>query len=139
MNENSAAALHYGIERAYNVNETDSFLIYNMGSTSTKVSAVRYGAYSKPKSKNSKKNVTIGQVEILGQGYDEMLGGDLFDMAIVNMLKIEAEKQLGVDLTNEVRSMARLRVAAENAKRKLSANKDTVVRITSLYMDEDFV
>ena len=34
MNENSAAALYYGIERAYDVNKTDTFIIYNMGGAS---------------------------------------------------------------------------------------------------------
>jgi len=136
INENSAAALHYGIERTYELNETANFIFFNMGSTSTKVSIAQYDAFLKKISK--RKNKTVGQVTVLSQAWDETLGGNAFDMVLVEDLKKAAEEQLNVDLSENYRAMGRLRVAAKKAKKVLSANKDTTVRVTSLYEDEDF-
>merc|ERR1719483_646959 len=136
INENSAAALHYGVERNYDINKTDNLILYNMGSTSTKVSVVKYDAYSKTITK--RKNKTVGQVTVLSQAWDETLGGNSFDMVLVSQLKAAAEEQLKTDLSQNFRAMGRLREAAKKGKFKLSANKETTVRITSLYEDEDF-
>jgi len=136
INENSAAALHYGVERNYDVNKTENLILYNMGSTSTKVSVVKYDAYLKTITK--RKNKTVGQVTVLSQAWDETLGGNAFDMVLVDQLKAAAEEQLKVDLSQNFRAMGRLRESAKKGKFKLSANKETTVRITSLYEDEDF-
>merc|ERR1719471_2529763 len=136
INENSAAALHYGVERNYEVNKTENFVIYNMGSTSTKVSIVKYDAFLKSITK--RKNKTVGQVTVLSQAWDETLGGNAFDMVLVSQLKIAAESDMSTDFTDNFRAMGRLREAAKKAKFKLSANRETTVRITSLYDDMDF-
>jgi len=136
INENSAAALHYGVERNYDINKTENFILYNMGSTSTKVSVVKCDAYLKTITK--RKNKTVGQVTVLSQAWDETLGGNSFDMVLVSQLKAAAEEQLKTDLSQNFRAMGRLREAAKKGKFKLSANKETTVRITSLYEDEDF-
>lgn len=135
MNENSAAALYYGIERVYDVNQTDTFIIYNMGGSSTKVAVVEYGAWTHSITK--RKNKTIGQVHVLSHGWDETLGGNAFDNVIMEKARAVAEEQLGTTLSDKPRAMARLRVAAEKAKRVLSANKQTFLRVTSLWDDKD--
>lgn len=136
INENSAAALHYGVERNYEINKTENFVLYNMGSTSTKVSVVKYDAYLKSITK--RKNKTVGQVTIMSQAWDETLGGNMFDMVLVDQLKEAAEEQMKTDFSENFRAMGRLREAAKKAKFRLSANKETTVRITSLYDDMDF-
>jgi len=136
INENSAAALYYGIERAYDVNKTETFILYNMGGSSTKVSVMEYSAYTKNITK--RKSKTIGQVNVLSHAWDETLGGNAFDAVLVEMTKKTAEEQLGTELGSKERAMARLRKAAEKGKRVLSANKDAVFRITSLWDDQDF-
>eukprot|EP00492_Amphilonche_elongata_P003046 TRINITY_DN335_c0_g2_i1.p1 TRINITY_DN335_c0_g2~~TRINITY_DN335_c0_g2_i1.p1 ORF type:complete len:247 (+),score=59.81 TRINITY_DN335_c0_g2_i1:326-1066(+) len=107
-----------------------------MGSTSTKVSVIKYDAYLKSISK--RKNKTVGQVTIMSQAWDETLGGNAFDMVLVDQLKEHAEKDMNTDFTHNFRAMGRLREAAKKAKFKLSANKEMTVRITSLYDDNDF-
>merc|ERR1711953_649158 len=95
-----------------------------------------YDAFLKSISK--RKNKTVGQVTIMSQAWDETLGGNAFDMVLVNQLKTAAEEQMKTDFTENFRAMGRLREAAKKAKFKLSANRDTTVRITSLYEDTDF-
>jgi len=136
INENSAAALYYGIERHYDVNKTETFILYNMGGVSTKVAVVEYAAYTKNITKRKQK--TFGQVNVLSHAWDETLGGNAFDSVLVEMTKKTAEEQLGTELATKERAMARLRVAAEKGKRVLSANKDASIRITSLWDDQDF-
>jgi hypoxia up-regulated 1 len=136
INENSAAALHYGVERNYEINKTENLILYNMGSTSTKVSVVKYDAYLKSISK--RKNKTVGQVTVMSQAWDETLGGNAFDMVLVSQMKAQAESDMSTDFTDNFRAMGRLREAAKKAKFKLSANRETTVRITSLYEDTDF-
>ena len=68
VHENSAAAVMYGIDRM-DTEEDLNVLIYNMGGRDTEVSVVRYSAVTDAKEK------TYEYVEILGEGYDETLGG----------------------------------------------------------------
>merc|ERR1719204_1357084 len=74
----------------------------------------------------------------MSQAWDETLGGNAFDMVLVSQLKAQAETDMSTDFTDNFRAMGRLREAAKKAKFKLSANRDTTVRITSLYEDTDF-
>jgi len=134
INENSAAALSYGINYDYKINETKKFIFYNMGSTSTKVTVVEYSAFNKTLKR--KKSKAMGMVKVLGSSWDEFLGGNDFDMVIVEELKRVAEEDFNAKLTS--RSMGRLRIAAEKTKRVLNTLREHIVRITSLWEDEDF-
>ena len=79
VHENVAAALMYGIDRM-DTEKDLNVLIYNMGGRDTEVSIVRYSAVT------DAKNKTFEQVEVLGEGYDETLGGKEFDHVIARIL-----------------------------------------------------
>merc|ERR1719320_1338315 len=137
LNENTAAALTYGIEREYNVSKAHNYILFNMGSSSTKASVLRYSAYQ------GKRDRTIGQVEILGVARDEFLGGNNFDGVIVDNL-VEAVgthpeiKKEGIkDIRSEFRVMARLKKAARKAKEVLNTIKEYTVHIEGVYKDFD--
>ena len=79
VHENTAAAVMYGIDRM-DTEKDLHVLIYNMGATDTEVSVVRYSAVT-----DSKTEKTHEQVEILGEAYDQTLGGKAFDDVLVNI------------------------------------------------------
>merc|ERR1719499_2710733 len=136
INENTAVALNYGIEKNYELGKSETLIFYNMGTTSTKVTVARYSSWLRMVSR--KVNKTVGQVEVLSQAWDESLGGSSFDLSITNLLKERAEKEFGREFGENYRVMARLRKEAERVKKVLSANKEARIRITSLVDDEDF-
>jgi len=144
-NENTAAAIQYGIERKYegNGNDTHTALFYNMGSTSTKVTLADYSSWTRKE--RGGRNRTVGQVEVRGIAYDASLGGHAFEARISDWVTNEVNKQLesikGASTTNirtNMRAMAKVRAAAEKAKIVLSANQDTQVFLGSLIDDRDF-
>jgi hypoxia up-regulated 1 len=140
VNENTAAAIQYGIDRKPVANETHRAIFYNMGSTSTKVSLAEFTSYPE----RGKKNKTVGQFEMLSVAYDETLGGQAFEVRIMDHLVTEANKMFHakgnkqMDVRTNQRAMAKLRVAAVKAKAVLSANKDTPIFVSSLANDIDF-
>lgn len=79
VHENSAASVMYGIDRM-DTEKPLNVLIYNMGGRDTEVSVVQYSAVT------DAKNKTFEHVEILGEGYDETLGGMEFDHVLVKIL-----------------------------------------------------
>jgi molecular chaperone DnaK (HSP70) len=110
-----------------------------MGSTSTKVSVAEYTSFPE----RGKKNKTVGQFEILSVAYDETLGGQAFEVRIMDWMITEANRVLASkgdknDVRTNARAMAKLRVAAVKAKAVLSANKETPIFVSSLANDIDF-
>lgn len=81
IEENTAAALHYGIDRVFE--EPKTVLYYNMGAGSVQVSIVTYSSYGV---KEAGKNKTIGQFEVLGKAWDSSLGGFNFDVKLAELL-----------------------------------------------------
>lgn len=140
INQNTAAAVQYGVDRKYNLTDPPhNLVIYNMGSSSTEVSLVSYTSYLHKDKLSKRKNQTVGNVEIRGQAADSSLGGMFFDDRIVKHLQDQwNEKYPKADISNELRPMAKLRKAATNAKIVLSANKDTPINVQSLFNDVDF-
>ncbi|ETO03592.1 heat shock protein [Reticulomyxa filosa] len=120
----------------YHPNISDTYIFYNMGSTSTqKVSKA---------SKHGKPTIAF---EVLGQGWDEILGGSKFDSLIIDILMDKAtallqKKKVDASVVNTLSTnpkiMTRLKQEAQRAKRVLSANKDTVVGVEGLHGDIDF-
>lgn len=142
INENTAAAIQYGIDRKYNVNETHTIMLYNMGSSSTKVSIAEYSGYLK-KERGGKTNKTIGQFEIKSTGGDDSLGGVAFEQRITDYVVEEVNKQLAAkkityDIRKNPKAMAKIRAAAEKAKTVLSANQEAQIFLNSLHEDTDF-
>jgi hypoxia up-regulated 1 len=138
IEENTAAALQYGISRIF-PNETHTVLIYNMGASSTQVSIFDFTTYVM---KKGSKNQTFGQFQTVGKAWDEYLGGFAYDLKLVefmadefNKMKIRKGKK---DVRQTPRAMAKIRKSAEKVKKVLSANKKYPITIESLCDDMDF-
>ena len=130
VHENTAAAIMYGIDRM-DTEKDIHVLYYNMGGTDTEVSVVRYSTVTEAKT-----NKTVEYVEIMGEGYDESLGGKEFDHALVNILANEfngmKERQGKPDIRENARAMRRLYKESGKIKDVLSANKIVDVKVPEL-------
>ncbi|XXQ38963.1 Hsp70 protein [Plasmodiophora brassicae] len=140
INENTAAAVQYSIDRQYNVSETHTACFFNMGATDTSVTVVKYSAYNV---KSGLSNQTIGQFEVLGSAWDESLGGQAFDLRLTDMLAARVQEQAKKagyddDIRSSLRTMAKLRDTSTKTKEILSANKEIVVQVESVFKDLDF-
>jgi hypoxia up-regulated 1 len=138
IEENTAAALQYGLDRIFKEEKTHKMLVYNMGAASTQVSIFEFGHYA---AKKAGKNVTFGQFTAIGKGWDETLGGEEWESRLVEFMADEFNKQRGEGKQNirEVpRPMARFRQTALKVKQVLSANQKFPITIQSLHEDKDF-
>ena len=135
MDENTAAALQYGLDRVFE--ETHRVLIYNLGANSAQASIIEYSSKTV---KEGSKNKTIGQFEVLGKAWDANLGGFNWDLLIMEYMADEFNKKWGEgkDVRQHARPMAKLRAQSKKVKEVLSANKDTPIHIPSLHDDIDF-
>jgi hypoxia up-regulated 1 len=141
IEENTAAALHYGIDRVFD--QPSHVLYYNMGAGSTQVSIVTYSSVT---TKEAGKNKTVGQFEIVGKAWDDSLGGFYFDMRLTDLLAqrfndVWSKKPSGQgkDLRDFPRPMTRLRIEANKVKEVLSANNEFPVRAEQLHANVDLV
>jgi hypoxia up-regulated 1 len=141
IEENTAAALNYGMDRVFEIPTT--VLYYNMGAGSIQVSIVTYSSYS---AKEGGKNKSIGQFEVIGKGWDATHGGYNYDLAIAEHLadkfnEIWGKKNSGKgkDIRSFIRPMTRLRNEANKIKEVLSANAEYPYRIEQLHSDIDLV
>jgi len=138
IEENTAAALHYGLDRTF---ETPSNVVYfNMGSGSIQVTIVTHSSYT---SKEGGKNKTVGQFEVLGKGWDSSLGGFNFDVRLAELLAdrfnvVWGKKGgKGKDLRDYPLPMTKLRLQAGKVKEILSANNEFPVSAEQLHEDTD--
>ena len=144
IDENTAAALHFGIDRIDE--EAKNVVFYNMGASALQVSVVKYHSYEKMESKFSKKGKTVGSFEVLGKASDPTLGGLAFDARIVDHMAEEFngiwDKARGDGQKKDVReiprAMAKLRVQANKVKHVLSANSDFPIFIDALHDDVNY-
>lgn len=128
--ENTAAAVMYGIDRL-DTEQDLNVLIYNMGGRDTEVSVVRYSAVA------DAKNKTFEYVEVLGEGYDETLGGLEFDHVLVGIMADKfnemKERQGKPDIRTMPKQMKRLYKEAISIKDILSANKEVNIKVPELH------
>lgn len=142
INENTAAALHFGIDR---IDEKPvNYLFYNMGAGSLQVSVVRYLSYPHKVSKYDKPK-TVGAFEILSSAWDATLGGASFDARLVDFMADEfnaiwnkARGSTDKDVRNFPKSMAKLMIQANKVKEVLSANSEIPVFIDALQDDINY-
>jgi hypoxia up-regulated 1 len=141
IEENTAAALQYGIDRKFE-NGTHNVLYYNMGSNSLQVSIVSYSTYN---SVVAGRNQTVGTFSVVGKGWDQAVGGSHFDDVVTEFLADEFNKQWNkkagktdLEIRKIQRPMNKLQAAATKTKTVLSANAEIPVFIASLYDDLDF-
>ncbi len=142
VNENTAAALHFGIDR---IDEKPlNYLFYNMGAGALQVSVVRYLSYPHKATKYAKEK-NVGAFEVLGTSWDATLGGASFDARLVefmadefNVVWNEKRKTTGKDVRDYPRAMAKLMIQANKVKHVLSANSDIPVFIDALHDDINY-
>ncbi len=116
INEPTSAALSYGLDKK----EAEQIVVYDLGGGTFDVTVLETGD-----------NV----VEVLSTGGDAFLGGDDFDNRLIDWLAAEFKSDSGIDLKNDVMAMQRLKEAAENAKKELSAATETEVNLPFITAD----
>ncbi len=116
INEPTAAALAYGLDKK----ETKTIAVYDLGGGTFDVTILE---------------IDDGLFEVKSTNGDTFLGGEDFDMRIVNYLADEFKKQNGVDLTKDKMALQRLKEAAEKAKIELSSASQTEINQPFISMD----
>ncbi|KAG1675493.1 hypothetical protein FOA52_001792 [Chlamydomonas sp. UWO 241] len=139
VSSHAGAAAQYGVERYDPTLGTQHVVLYDMGSGSTEVALVRYSSYLQ-RSSTSGKIERIPQGEVLGVEWDDSLGSNLLDMALVRHFASRFESDHGLP-TGEVlgspRAFARLKQAARRTKEMLSANSAAPVIVEELHGGKD--
>jgi len=118
INEPTAAALAYGLDKGENKNQ--KVLIYDLGGGTFDVSILEIGD---------------GVFEVLSTNGNTRLGGDDFDDKIIEYLVAEFKKSNGIDLSNDKMAMQRLKEAAEKAKIELSSTMKTNINLPFITAD----
>ncbi len=116
INEPTAAALSYGMEK----NDGKTIAVYDLGGGTFDVSVLEIGD---------------GVFEVKSTNGDTFLGGEDFDMTLVEYLAAEFKKDQGVDLKNDKLALQRLKEAAEKAKIELSSSAQTEVNLPFITAD----
>ncbi|MEL6550724.1 MAG: molecular chaperone DnaK [Pseudomonadota bacterium] len=116
INEPTAAALAYGLDKK----DTQTIAVYDLGGGTFDVTILE---------------IDDGLFEVKSTNGDTFLGGEDFDMRIVNYLADEFKKEHGVDLTADKMALQRLKEAAEKAKIELSSSSQTEINQPFISMD----
>jgi hypoxia up-regulated 1 len=140
LDENTAAALHYAMDKQFP--EPQTFVFYNMGGTAVQVSVVRFYGYNMTAAGSSKPK-TVSALEVLSKAWDSTIGGEAFDSRIVEYLADQFNTQWDKkradgeqkDVKTIPRALAKLRLQANKIKHVLSANSDIPVFMDSLHDD----
>ncbi len=111
VNEPTAAALAYGVEKA---NKDMKIAVFDLGGGTFDISILEFGG---------------GVFEVLSTNGDTHLGGDDFDQAIIDWLVQEFKNDEGADLRQDPMAMQRLKEAAEKAKIELSSSTSTEINL----------
>ena len=118
INEPTAAALAYGLDKE----NTQTIAVYDLGGGTFDVTILE---------------IDDGLFEVKSTNGDTFLGGEDFDMRIVNYLADEFKKTNGVDLTQDKMALQRLKEAAEKAKIELSSASQTEINQPFISMGKD--
>jgi molecular chaperone DnaK len=118
INEPTAAALAYGLDKK----ETKTIAVYDLGGGTFDITILE---------------IDDGLFEVKSTNGDTFLGGEDFDMRIVNYLADEFKKEHGVDLSNDKMALQRLKEAAEKAKIELSSASQTEINQPFISMDRN--
>ena len=117
INEPTAAALSYGLEKK----EGKMIAVYDLGGGTFDISILEIGD---------------GVFEVKSTNGDTFLGGEDFDLTLVNFLADEFKKDNGVDLREDKLALQRLKEAAEKAKIELSSTSQTEVNLPFITADQ---
>ncbi len=116
INEPTAASLAYGLEK----NDGKTIAVFDLGGGTFDVSVLEIGD---------------GVFEVKSTNGDTFLGGEDFDMCLVEHLAKEFKKESGIDIRNDKLALQRLKEAAEKAKIELSAATQTEVNLPFITAD----
>jgi molecular chaperone DnaK len=117
INEPTAAALAYGLEKK----EGKTISVYDLGGGTFDISVLEIGD---------------GVFEVKSTNGDTFLGGEDFDMRIVDYLANEFKKESGIDLRGDKLALQRLKEAAEKAKIELSSTTQTEINLPFITADK---
>eukprot|EP00696_Hemimastix_kukwesjijk_P009682 gnl/Hemi2/22228_TR7396_c0_g3_i1.p1 gnl/Hemi2/22228_TR7396_c0_g3~~gnl/Hemi2/22228_TR7396_c0_g3_i1.p1 ORF type:complete len:680 (+),score=373.69 gnl/Hemi2/22228_TR7396_c0_g3_i1:97-2040(+) len=123
INEPTAAAIAYGLDKAAGGKGEKNVLIFDLGGGTFDVSLL---------------TIEEGIFEVKATAGDTHLGGEDFDNRMVNFFCEEFKRKYKKDLTGNPRAIRRLRTACERAKRTLSSTAQTSIEIDSLFEGIDF-
>ncbi|WP_186395456.1 MULTISPECIES: molecular chaperone DnaK [unclassified Stappia] len=116
INEPTAAALAYGLDK----NDGKTIAVYDLGGGTFDVSILEIGD---------------GVFEVKSTNGDTFLGGEDFDMRLVDYFASEFKKDQGIDLKNDKLALQRLKEAAEKAKIELSSSSQTEINLPFITAD----
>ncbi|MFC5385842.1 molecular chaperone DnaK [Aquamicrobium segne] len=116
INEPTAAALAYGLDKR----DGKTIAVYDLGGGTFDISVLEIGD---------------GVFEVKSTNGDTFLGGEDFDMRLVEYLADEFKKEQGIDLRNDKLALQRLKEAAEKAKIELSSTTQTEINLPFITAD----
>ena len=121
INEPTAAALAFGLDKK---TSDQKIAVYDLGGGTFDISIIELAEVEGEK-----------QFEVLSTNGDTFLGGEDFDIAIIDFLVDEFKKDQGVDLKADPAALQRLKEAAEKAKIELSSNQQTEINLPYVTAD----
>ncbi|MCK9365930.1 MAG: molecular chaperone DnaK [Metallibacterium scheffleri] len=122
INEPTAAALAYGLDKS--IGKDRKIAVYDLGGGTFDVSVIEIAEVDGEK-----------QFEVLATNGDTFLGGEDFDMRVIDYLVEEFQKEQGIDLRKDPLALQRLKDAAERAKIELSSAQQTDVNLPYVTAD----
>ena len=125
INEPTAAALAFGLDKVEAKQDSErKVAIYDLGGGTFDISIINIATVDGEK-----------QFEVLSTNGDTFLGGEDFDLAIMNYLVDTFKQEQGIDLKQDVMALQRLKEAAEKAKIELSSTMQTDINLPYITMD----
>jgi len=122
INEPTAAALAYGIERK----QDEKIAVYDLGGGTFDITILELGSHEGESS-----------FEVLATNGDTHLGGDDFDKRLMDHILDEFKKSEGIDLSKQVDAIQRIKEAAEKAKIELSSGQETEINLPFITANSD--
>ncbi|MDE1922811.1 MAG: molecular chaperone DnaK [Gammaproteobacteria bacterium] len=122
INEPTAAALAYGLDKS---GGDRKIAVYDLGGGTFDISVIEIAAVDDER-----------QFEVLSTNGDTFLGGEDFDLRVINYLADEFKKESGIDVRRDPLAMQRLKEAAEKAKIELSSSQQTEVNLPYITADQ---
>jgi molecular chaperone DnaK len=123
INEPTAAALAYGMDKTDGKDR--KIAVYDLGGGTFDVSIIEIADVDGEK-----------QFEVLSTNGDTFLGGEDFDLRLINFLADQFKKDSGISLSGDALAMQRLKEAAEKAKIELSSSEQTEVNLPYITADQ---
>jgi molecular chaperone DnaK len=116
INEPTAASLAYGMDKK----KEEKIAVYDLGGGTFDISILELGE---------------GVIEVRSTNGDTFLGGDDFDLRVMDWLVVEFKKEQGIDLGKDKMALQRLKEAAEKAKIELSSATETEINLPFITAD----